>query len=343
MHCNQYKCVFISFNIEYRKLILKERRIHERKTDATTQVAGSVQADIALVCGTATDKVEFNKTIAKLPAPDPEPTPNPDTKLGDITFEPVVSEDVSSVNVDTDKKKLIEETLDDKQKDIVNKGGSADIVLSIKNATDNNAADKKLIEASFKANEKIGKCLDVSLLLTVKDKAGNVVNNNKKVSDSQEMITITINVPSDLISNNREYKIIRVHNGVVKTVDSVWDADNKTITFKTNEFSTYAIVYRDVAGSEVKPSDPETKPSTQETNPESKPSEDVTKPSESVTNGTESSTQVSTEAVSEAQNTEPGTSTQTGDATRLMMWLMIALLSGAGIAGIISKKKKLNN
>jgi len=26
-----------------------------------------------------------------------------------------------------------------------------------------------------------------------------------------------------------------------------------------------------------------------------------------------------------------------------MMWLMIALLSGAGIAGIISKKKKLNN
>lgn len=177
------------------------------------------------------------------------------------------------------------------------------------------------------------------MLLTVKDKAGNVVNNNKKVSDSQEMITITINVPSDLISNNREYKIIRVHNGVVKTVDSVWDADNKTITFKTNEFSTYAIVYRDVAGSEVKPSDPETKPSTQETNPESKPSEDVTKPSESVTNGTESSTQVSTEAVSEAQNTEPGTSTQTGDATRLMMWLMIALLSGAGIAGIISKKR----
>ena len=68
MHCNQYKCVFISFNIEYRKLILKERRIHERKTDATTQAAGSVQADIALVCGTATDKVEFNKTIAKLPA-----------------------------------------------------------------------------------------------------------------------------------------------------------------------------------------------------------------------------------------------------------------------------------
>ena len=170
----------------------------------------------------------------------------------------MVSEDVPSVNVDTDKKKLIEKTLDDKQKDIVNKGGSADIVLSIKNATDNNAADKKLIEASFKANEKIGKCLDVSLLLTVKDKAGNVVNNNKKVSDSQEMITITINVPSDLISNNREYKIIRVHNGVVKTVDSVWDADNKTITFKTNEFSTYAIVYRDVAGSEVKPSDPET-------------------------------------------------------------------------------------
>ncbi len=63
MHCNQYKCVFISFNIEYRKLILKERRIHERKTDATTQAAGSVQADIALVCGTATDKVSLTKQL----------------------------------------------------------------------------------------------------------------------------------------------------------------------------------------------------------------------------------------------------------------------------------------
>lgn len=50
---------------------------------------------------------------------------------------------------------MIEKTLDDKQKDIVNKGGSADIVLSIKNATDNNAADKKLIEASFKANKRL--------------------------------------------------------------------------------------------------------------------------------------------------------------------------------------------
>ena len=32
MRWNQYKCVFISFNIEYGKLISKERRIHERKS-----------------------------------------------------------------------------------------------------------------------------------------------------------------------------------------------------------------------------------------------------------------------------------------------------------------------
>ena len=100
---------------------MRERQMQQhRRQEVSRQISVSYThlrahetRDIALVCGTATDKVEFNKTIAKLPAPDQEPTPNPDTKLGDITFEPVVSEDVPSVNVDTDKKKLIEKTLDD--------------------------------------------------------------------------------------------------------------------------------------------------------------------------------------------------------------------------------------
>ena len=62
----------------------------------------------------------------------------------------MVSEDVPSVNVDTDKKKLIEKTLDDKQKDIVNKRWFSRYCLSIKNATDNNALIRNLLRLHLK-------------------------------------------------------------------------------------------------------------------------------------------------------------------------------------------------
>ena len=67
-------------------------------------------------------------------------------------------------------------------------------------------------------------------------------------------IAINVELPSNLINNdnniNREYKIARVHNGNFDMLDATLDSDN-TLTFSTNKFSTFAIVYKDTEKKET--------------------------------------------------------------------------------------------
>ena len=57
-------------------------------------------------------------------------------------------------------------------------------------------------------------------------------------------------------SVNREYKVVRVHHegdkSEVDILDATYDASTKSITFKTNKFSTYAICYKDTKKEEKK-------------------------------------------------------------------------------------------
>ncbi len=53
-------------------------------------------------------------------------------------------------------------------------------------------------------------------------------------------------------SINREYKVVRVHNGETTVLDATYDSATKSITFKTDKFSTYAICYKDSKKEEKK-------------------------------------------------------------------------------------------
>ena len=66
-----------------------------------------------------------------------------------------------------------------------------------------------------------------------------------------DTICITFEVPAELLNENqdviRSYQMIRVHDGVAEILDAEFDAEKKTISFETDSFSTYAILYKDVA------------------------------------------------------------------------------------------------
>ena len=102
--------------------------------------------------------------------------------------------------------------------------------------------DKDLID-SKKGNTTIGMYLDIDLLKQIG--SDSPVN----ITETDGAVTITLKVPSSLINSNssvtRTYQMIRVHNGVATVIPCTYNAANQTISFETDQFSTYALAYVD--------------------------------------------------------------------------------------------------
>ena len=80
--------------------------------------------------------------------------------------------------------------------------------------------------------------LDISLYLQRNDETP------EKISNPGGSVTIALKLEDSMIADDREYYIIYVHNGGVKTLDASFDKASKTLTFDASEFSSYAIAYR---------------------------------------------------------------------------------------------------
>ncbi len=69
------------------------------------------------------------------------------------------------------------------------------------------------------------------------------------VSESDE-VTVTLGIPENLPKVKdgyaRKYYVVRVHNGKATLIKDVTDNGNGTVSFKSGEFSTYALAYEDV-------------------------------------------------------------------------------------------------
>ena len=139
-------------------------------------------------------------------------------------------------------------------------------------------------------------------------------------------MTLQIAVPEKLLNKDRNiertYKIIRVHNGEVTVLDSdkcQFNEKTGVITFKTDKFSTYAIVYTDKAkevisgGSEAGGKD-------------------------NTDNGNNANIDVKEEPV---LGSTADDSVNTGDNFNLCMYIMLLAVSGAAL--FLSKKKKCKN
>ncbi len=118
--------------------------------------------------------------------------------------------------------------------------------------------DKALIESNLGDNEQ-GIYLDISLFKQI----GN--DPPQKVTKTNGKIKVSISLPPSLISQDssvpRTYKIIRIHEGEVTILDAIYDPATGLLTFETDSFSTYAVVYNDATTNTTPTTEPTTKPS----------------------------------------------------------------------------------
>ena len=160
------------------------------------------------------------------------------------TTEPEIND--NNGNLANDSNELIEIIpLEKTEKEHVAKGESVKVYLEVTDITETvTEEDKELIEAELE-NEEVAVYLDLTLFKQI----GN--REPKKVPNTKGTVTITFQVPSELLNQDasvtRTYKIIRVHEGETTIIDAVFDEATGKITFETDKFSTYALIYDDVA------------------------------------------------------------------------------------------------
>ena len=132
--------------------------------------------------------------------------------------------------------------------DEVNNGSNFRVWVEVeeKTASSMNQADKAKIEA--KASSIIDDVSTLSFVELTMYKSvtinGNTVT-EKVLESNGDSFKMSINLPENLISSGRTYKMLRLHDGNVDVLDTVFDSSNNTITFETNRFSSYAISYTD--------------------------------------------------------------------------------------------------
>ena len=126
-------------------------------------------------------------------------------------------------------------------------GVKVDIALTVKDKSSNLTEDeKKLINSNIKDNQAAGCILDIQLQKIIGSQKSDVYELNSAIN-------IKVKLNSDLInkdsSKTRKYSVIRIHNGVSDILSATFDEATGELTFATDRFSTYIVVYEDVANS----------------------------------------------------------------------------------------------
>ena len=146
-----------------------------------------------------------------------------------------IAEGKTTVGVDSSLKSKINNAIDNNKT----------IVVEVEKAVvdeSNISSDANKVKETISSNEKVAAYYDVGVAIKVDNqKIGNVTELENKITVT---VPIPANLPAVASGYAREYKIVRVHDGVTSEITPTVSGSN--LSFKTDKFSTYAVVYQDV-------------------------------------------------------------------------------------------------
>ena len=312
------------------KVLLNDK---ELPADSYT-VAGNTATDPGSHTLTITAKGNYTGTVEQtyviIPAK-AEDAPGEEIVIGSGEVKVVVKSEgtVPPATLLTDKAELLAMLVDsgditaDELAQIAD-GASVDIALTVKEA--NVSAEIKTAMAQAAKGCTIGQYLDISLFKYM------TVNGSQQAGvplhTTKDALTISVVVPDALINTNsavnRTYCIVRTHKGTMDVLDTAFDAASKTLTFKSDRFSDYAIAYKDTAV----PSSGSNPGSNSSSNDNETKKNEVAAP---------------TPAPTPASTSKPSTITampQTGDTSNPTLYVVLLVASLLGLAVVFVCKKR---
>ena len=221
--------------------------------EATTTEEGS-KSHHCTVCGDKADITVIPKLENTQPG-DNDNKPGDNNKPGsdnsdvktDIKVSVLVDERVPETGLVDSTEDIIKAILTEDEAKQAEDGVKVDIALTVKDKSSNLTEDeKKLINSNIKDNQAAGCILDIQLQKIIGSQKSDVYELNSAIN-------IKVKLNSDLInkdsSKTRKYSVIRIHNGVSDILSATFDEATGELTFATDRFSTYIVVYEDVANS----------------------------------------------------------------------------------------------
>lgn len=159
---------------------------------------------------------------------------------------------IADSNIDIDQKQWLDHLIESgaiTSEDLsqVNAGASMKIILVVESI--GSTISQESMEQMKTAAEgyTIGQYMDISVYKTMI--VNGVETEREKIHTTGELLTISIRIPDEMINTDetimRQYFVIRNHDGAIDILDAQFDAETHMLTFETNQFSDYAIAYKD--------------------------------------------------------------------------------------------------
>jgi hypothetical protein len=148
-----------------------------------------------------------------------------------------------NATLDTPVDKLSDALLTEEEEKLVENGVNIYVGLSVEDISNSvSESDKQLVEKHLNGHA-VGVYLDITLTKQLGE------STPVKLTETAGAVTVTITVPDELRNTDskmvRTYKIIRVHEGKADVLDASFDEKTGKLSFETDRFSTYTLVYTD--------------------------------------------------------------------------------------------------
>lgn len=212
-------------------------------TEDNTELTIKMSADNIAAGGWGSwDDFYVNMTGEYVPEVKPEEKPE-EPGRGDVTVSTSTEEGAPEVTIKTEGESLENIVFDEKELAAIADGAAAKVYIAVDNITENvSLEDKQLIE-NIAGDYEVGAYLDIDLFKQLEG------SQSVQITELGDKLSVVIKVPDTLINTNesitRTYKIARVHDEKAELLDAEFDEATGEITFETDRFSTYAIVYTD--------------------------------------------------------------------------------------------------
>lgn len=234
------------------------------KGEITAIAPGTAQISATIDDVKATCEVSVFKIESTLPDIDvSKPTDKVDVGITDDASKDIVNDTSKNIvdsiinNRDIEETVISQETLD-KVKTALDHGATIATKVETKSVTEAevNKADVVEVKESIKSlitdtqSVKIAQYLDIGVML--QSQIGGVNEDLGNVYELDKPIMFTLAIPDDLKKDERDFYVVRIHDGV-STILETTKNDDGTLSFKTDQFSTYALVYTDVIETTITP------------------------------------------------------------------------------------------